>query len=235
MGSLVDLTGQVFGRLTVTQRGPDYVSPGGRRCVRWRCSCSCGESVLVYTDNLRAERTKSCGCWRVERSRHRNDLTGRRFALLVVLEMGPPTAAGYSTCLARCDCGTEVSVQAGNLIQGNTKSCGCLRHRSGERHPLWKGDDIGYTAAHYRVRSQFGPASEHRCIGCGEPAYAWTYDHLDPEELLEFVTLPHGREAWVPYSTDPCRYQPRCNSCHVAFDAAYRKSERARCEHRAPE
>jgi len=29
--------------------------------------------------------------------------------------------------LVRCDCGTEKLVRAGNLRQGYTKSCGCLR------------------------------------------------------------------------------------------------------------
>ena len=32
----------------------------------------------------------------------------------------------------KCDCGKEVIVQSSNLINGNTKSCGCLKESAGE-------------------------------------------------------------------------------------------------------
>ena len=58
----LDLTGQTFGRLTV-------VEISGRRArglKEWRCSCSCGGTIVVPTDRLRAGKTKSCGCLRGE-------------------------------------------------------------------------------------------------------------------------------------------------------------------------
>lgn len=43
----------------------------------------------------------------------------------------------------------------------------------------------------------------------------WSYDHTDPDER-------YGRDregaALHPYSLDPARYQPRCRTCHIAFD-----------------
>ena len=42
MPAIKDLTGQTFGRLTVMERGPDYITPKGKKRVRWICKCSCG-------------------------------------------------------------------------------------------------------------------------------------------------------------------------------------------------
>ena len=62
---LVDLTGLTFNRLTVVERGPDYVSPGGGiPVVRFWCRCSCGnpKMVLVQAPALKSGTAKSCGC-----------------------------------------------------------------------------------------------------------------------------------------------------------------------------
>ena len=79
-----DLTGQKFGRLTVIERD---VSIKGR--VKWVCRCDCGNLQSVVTSNLKSGHTKSCGCYKAEKSRERciakedinntkyNDLYGR--------------------------------------------------------------------------------------------------------------------------------------------------------------
>lgn len=53
-----------------------------------------------------------------------HDLTGRKFSRLT--PMRPVAGFKPTTWLCRCDCGAEVTVRAGNLKSGNTKSCGCL-------------------------------------------------------------------------------------------------------------
>ena len=37
---------------------------------------------------------------------------------------------GYFEWLCKCDCGKTIAVRSGNLISGNTKSCGCLQGES---------------------------------------------------------------------------------------------------------
>ncbi len=65
-----DLTGQQFGRLTVMERAPDYISPAdGKRFVMWRCRCECGAVVDIMAHNLLHGSTRSCGCLRRETSR----------------------------------------------------------------------------------------------------------------------------------------------------------------------
>ncbi len=61
------LTGRIFGRLTVVERASN---PGEFRQYKWRCRCSCGNTLIVFGAQLtRKDRpTQSCGCLRVERA-----------------------------------------------------------------------------------------------------------------------------------------------------------------------
>lgn len=57
----IDLTGKVFGRLTVVK------SAGVKDKQRmWSCSCECGKSKVASTATLNAGYTKSCGCMKKE-------------------------------------------------------------------------------------------------------------------------------------------------------------------------
>ena len=58
MAKIIDMTGLVFGRLTVTNRADN--DNGGR--ARWVCSCTCGNSITSNAGNLRNGHTQSCGC-----------------------------------------------------------------------------------------------------------------------------------------------------------------------------
>lgn len=59
-----DLTGRVFGRLTVIEQAEDYVSPTGKHYAKWKCQCSCIEHkyVDVNASSLKQGLTMSCGC-----------------------------------------------------------------------------------------------------------------------------------------------------------------------------
>lgn len=52
-----DLTGQVYGQLTVLGQG-EHIG----KCVAWQCKCSCGGVSLVTTGRLQSGNTRSCGC-----------------------------------------------------------------------------------------------------------------------------------------------------------------------------
>jgi hypothetical protein len=61
-----DLTGQVFGRLTVLGRAGN--AHGGQ--ALWLCKCQCFQTVTVTGHNLRSVKTQSCGClYRESRAR----------------------------------------------------------------------------------------------------------------------------------------------------------------------
>jgi hypothetical protein len=55
---LIDLTGQVFGKLTVIQRSD--IMNNGRR-PKWECQCECGRITVVFGMSLRRGKSRSCG------------------------------------------------------------------------------------------------------------------------------------------------------------------------------
>lgn len=85
MPQMIDLTGQTFGRLTVT--GPSE-KPTLHNGKLWRCLCACGNEKVLSSGHLRSGNTRSCGCLRREttskltfshgESRNRKDSTELR-------------------------------------------------------------------------------------------------------------------------------------------------------------
>lgn len=65
MFQVIDLTGQVFNRLTVLRRGPNK----GRQ-TQWVCQCTCGTIKTILRSNLYT--ALSCGCALKEMLRARN-------------------------------------------------------------------------------------------------------------------------------------------------------------------
>jgi hypothetical protein len=67
-------------------------------------------------------------------------LDGQRFGRLVVLEMTELRYHGSIVHKCQCDCGVTKLIASRHLLNGATKSCGCLRRDqlrgdSGQRHP----------------------------------------------------------------------------------------------------
>ena len=77
----IDITGMVFGRLTVLYRHQnDYITPStGKRMSLWVCRCICGNTTIVSLSGLRSGKTKSCGCLQRERTAQANTKHGGRY------------------------------------------------------------------------------------------------------------------------------------------------------------
>ncbi len=60
--AVIDLTGQVFGRLTVIS----LVGRTKHRVSTWLCTCTCGKTKTVISGNLKSGITTSCGCYSAE-------------------------------------------------------------------------------------------------------------------------------------------------------------------------
>lgn len=64
------------------------------------------------------------------------DLTGQRFGRLLAIARAPGkrfSAAKGASWLFRCDCGTEKVALMRNVVEGRTRSCGCLRRDEARR------------------------------------------------------------------------------------------------------
>jgi hypothetical protein len=135
-----DLRGQRFGRLVPQEFVRRY-----RGQTLWRCRCDCGAVHVTRAGALKSGRAQSCGC-----SVAAQDLTGRVFGRLVVLEQGERGAAGLVCWRVRCACGQEAVVNGCNLRSGNTRSCGCLRRETS-------------AAVLARLRGDLSERHEQRC------------------------------------------------------------------------
>lgn len=124
--SIIDLTGQRFGRLLVLNM------TGNRRnsSVEWHCKCDCGNYIDISSISLRNGTTQSCGCYQKEKLKEAIeqktiDITNQRFGRLIALY---PVYVNNNQrkwhCI--CDCGNETDVNLQALRSGATQSCGCF-------------------------------------------------------------------------------------------------------------
>jgi hypothetical protein len=70
---VIDLTNQVFGRLTVIERAEN-----NQNHPRWLCRCTCGNEKVILGFHLRSGTTKSCGCLSVEKTVARTTVHGHK-------------------------------------------------------------------------------------------------------------------------------------------------------------
>ena len=73
-----DITGQKFNRLTILK----YLGES-----KWLCKCDCGNEKIVQTSSLKSGKTKSCGCYNLEKAKKPlNNIIGQKFGKLTVLK-----------------------------------------------------------------------------------------------------------------------------------------------------
>ena len=117
MNTLIDLTGQRFGKLTVREKLPPLSD--GR--TRWLCDCDCGNSCVVNSYALRKKNQHSCGCAKIK------DIIGQRFGHLIVLKRSDQYVmlSDRKKYLweCRCDCGATVYRLSEKLKQGIQCAC----------------------------------------------------------------------------------------------------------------
>lgn len=126
-----DLSGQRFGHLEVKGRnGSD--SQGN---ALWLCKCDCGNEVSIRSAFLIKRQcfcSKQCALYR---SGMQQDLAGKRFAKLTAISLIKASGKYGKTIWAfRCDCGSQVELQATNVLTGHTQSCGCYGEASRIKH-----------------------------------------------------------------------------------------------------
>ena len=130
MAKRLDLTGNIYGELTVVEMLYGYRYVNGKPRTYCRCYSSDGDEVIVRADALQSGATKSMkGAGRTGKPL---DIAGMKFGLLTAIRPTDKRANNGSViweCI--CDCGNPepVYVSVGNLTRHHTMSCGC-RHQS---------------------------------------------------------------------------------------------------------
>lgn len=60
----------------------------------------------------------------------KKDMLNQKFGMLLVIDEAPSDKKGNAMWKCQCDCGNFTEVASGDLISGNTRSCGCNKFRS---------------------------------------------------------------------------------------------------------
>ena len=119
-----DLTGQVFGELTVLRRAENSKARG----AVWVCKCSCGAEYEVQGALLTNGRRTRCSSNVHQKNYAYSDITGQKFEMLTALYPLRDRRGSRSVMWhCRCDCGNEIDVAYNNLVYCNMKSCGCRK------------------------------------------------------------------------------------------------------------
>lgn len=119
MAIFIDLTGQIYGKLTVVA----LHCSGYYTCVTWDCKCECGNMTVVRSNKLRNGHTQSCGCLK---GRKYQNLVGNKYNMLTVISFHSKNCNNKIRWNCICDCGEKTIVMSSNLKNGAVKSCGCL-------------------------------------------------------------------------------------------------------------
>jgi hypothetical protein len=132
--SKIDLSGMVFGRLTVLNK--DETKSKEKNRAFWNCQCSCENktivSVVYYSLlNGTTTRCRKCKDRLILFSKKYKNLTDETFGLLKVigLDIEESNIIGKRiwTCQCQCESKKIISVIEGNLKNGHTTSCGCRK------------------------------------------------------------------------------------------------------------
>ena len=126
IGQASDITNQKFNFLTARYR--TYNSKNDRHPI-WVCECDCGNFTPVAINNLKKNHTKSCGCYKILRTKETNfkDITGLQSGFLVALEPTDKRDGSYVVWKCKCtNCNSICYVRSSHLIAQAVKSCGCV-------------------------------------------------------------------------------------------------------------
>ena len=167
-GAKEEIAGKRFGRLVALYEVPENERKD-KRFREYVCRCDCGTVKSCRRDNLRNNRSRSCGCLQKDTTKlnlekHRRDIIGKRFGRLVVSSEVPKSEwknKKHREFFCVCDCGDITKVARGALMSGGTKSCGCLKRdvvqNQGED---LTGQTFGELTAIRRVKSHVTESGE---------------------------------------------------------------------------
>ena len=75
------------------------------------------------------------------------DLTNQKFGKLTVISRAENAKDGRAQWLCKCECGKTKVINGKYLLNGETKSCGCLKH---VEHVI-----ISISVKHYSCKNKF--------------------------------------------------------------------------------
>jgi len=110
---------------------------------------------------------------------HTEDLAGRRFGRLTVLERTEEKQDRYWLWRCRCDCGGEILVNTKRLTRGTVTSCGCVRKgtaKNGSAAEDLAGRRFGRLTVLERAENKYGRVAWRCRCDCGNARIVTAHD-----------------------------------------------------------
>lgn len=99
------------------------------------------------------------------------NIAGQRFNMLTAISVAY-TKGKFQYWKCKCDCGNETIVDKYSILNGSTKSCGCLRHKPAKNAKDYSGQRFGMLTAIERLPNYKNRTTYYRCIcDCGNESY----------------------------------------------------------------
>ena len=245
--NIKNIIGQKFGNLEVVAFS-GFLPSGKKRQSLWLCKCKCGKSTYVRKNNLIGKTTSSCGCKKLSENKKFDtiSLIGKKFGKLQVVAYSHKeqiktkkrtTTKSYWKCL--CDCGNTCIKFRGNIVSGNTKSCGCLellrneslKNKQIQKNILTTGEaSLNMYYGDYRWRaktkkisfeiskSEFKELIFSKCFFCDEPPSRQYPSHGRLKKRIPngfiYVNGIDRKDSDKGYEKDNCL--PCCSICNKA-------------------
>ena len=229
-GKIKDLTGQIFGKLTVIKFA--YVK---NRVSYWHCKCNCGNEIITSSKNLTSGHKKSCGCLQKENMKNikakynssnkkpRKDLTGLHIGCLEVLPY-----AGNSKWNCICHNDNNYCVVSTEHLTGKKpyKSCGCLKGVNNN----FVGEDI--TGNIYNNLKVIGYDKDIKkwkyiCMDCGTEHEDYRHRLIHnkcsckncrtPNNFIDLVGQKFGELTVVAYDKNRHQWKCKCSCGNITY------------------
>lgn len=121
--TLINEIGNKYGSLTVICFARNQE---GR--AAWLCQCDCGWLKVVRGSDLRKNKITSCGCRRKSREKRIENLIGKKYGFLTVIERADEYydfKNKKNVWKCQCECGNTCYKKGAELKSGRISSCGC--------------------------------------------------------------------------------------------------------------
>ena len=178
-----DLTGKIFGRLTVIGFGGYKKLKNGSKRTQWLCKCSCGSTKTIAALQLKNGSYISCG--------HCNPIkVGDKFGKLIIKKFAgfkfSKTDGKRPQWLCECECGNERKYLEKYIKSKAATSCGCNKYRKGEDSPSWNSNitdeerEIGRNTFEKRIWVKAVYERDHyTCQKCGQVSGNLEAHHIE--------------------------------------------------------
>lgn len=130
MRTCEDLTGKQFGNLTVIEN-IGIREYNKKTSTYWKCVCECGNTIEIPHGYLKSGKKTHCGCMR------KGNIQGKKFGRLTAISTVGKNKHNEILWKCKCDCGNEKIVSYNVLVNGKSKSCGCLAIENNYKHGLY--------------------------------------------------------------------------------------------------